>query len=109
MNDLQIFILCSSGKLVIFDTKALFGVNRKPLSVISTNADQMQLLSTNHLIFFDSLKRFIYQYETAELKKVESHALPQQLEAGLKMICDDTKRCSFYNSKVIKYISIELD
>jgi hypothetical protein len=105
MNESQIFVLCSSRKLVALDVKTF-----KAVKVFFPGTGQIQLLSQNYLVLFDSLKRFIHQYDHSEdFKKVGSHVLPQHFNNYdfNKFICDESKRYSFYNSKCIKCVSLD--
>jgi hypothetical protein len=98
MNENHVFFLCDTGKLRIVDIQT-FSV----FQIINDNASQIQLLPSKSLVLFDSINRSIHRYDrSAQFKKVATHDLSQLIESNSKLVCDDSERYSFYDSKIIR-------
>jgi hypothetical protein len=103
MNDTNIFFLCDTNKIKIVNISTFLLVR-----VIDSNGDQIQLLSTVFFVIFDSKSRVLHQYDQyGDFSKEGTFCLNQELEAGLQLCIDNSKRYSFYDSNVLKFINID--
>jgi hypothetical protein len=123
INDEYLFFLCKNKKVKNFETKSfqraeqieivenkmkIFEIESGDLVVeIETSANQMKLLSADRLVLFDSVSRIVSLYEqTGEFCKLEDINLEKSLESGLKINLDQSNCLVFYNSKYMKYTSM---
>jgi hypothetical protein len=99
MNDSLLFVLCDTRNLRIFDLPT-FG----PVKVMVTHANQIQFLSMHRLVCFNSTNQNLRVYDQSSgFKKIASHDFQYRIERGLKLVCDEEDRLSFYNSKVLRF------
>jgi hypothetical protein len=87
MSRSHLFTLCSREILRIFDLNTLDLVKK-----IDVKADEIKLVSTSHLIIFDSGKRMIHLYnQSGDFEKLDQVDLSDELESGeVSCISTDT-------------------
>jgi hypothetical protein len=104
MNDQFVFFLCHGNKLKIFEIKS-----GNLVKEFETMANQIKLASAGRLILFDYVTRIVYFYEQTEGEfcKLKETNLAHSLESGLKINRDQSNCLAFYNSKRMKYFSID--
>jgi hypothetical protein len=103
INEQFMFFLGKFKKLKIFSIESGLLVKE-----IETNANQIKLVSTDYLVLFDSEKRVVYFYEqNGEFRKLDEVDLAQSIDTNLVVSRDRSSILSFYNSKLMKYVSLD--
>jgi hypothetical protein len=104
MSEQFVFFLCNDSKLKMFEIES--GVFVRELE---TSASQIKLLSSNRLVLFDSVSRVVHVYEErgGELCKLEEVDLAKSLEGELLINRDHSNTLAFYNSKRMRYTSLD--
>jgi hypothetical protein len=102
MSDSNIFCLCSTHKLVIFDLGTIDVVKE-----ITVNATQIKLTLTGNLYLFNSTNRVICVYDSGDnFEKFDEIRLSEEkIESGLVMAKDKTDCITFYNKSKMVYCS----
>ncbi len=103
MSETHLFVLCSTGKLKIFDLER-FELTKE----IEVNADKMKLVSPDHLALFDTDSCMAYLFEQdCYFNLTEKFEFSNSLAVGLKLASDKTKSLAFYNQTQMKYLSFD--
>jgi hypothetical protein len=105
MNENHLFILCkkNSSLLRIFDLNTCDLVKE-----LEVEADQMKLVSTTHLILFDSDKQVLFLYnQSDDFDKLEHVDLKPWLESEELNLsgCGTSSQILFYNQSCVKCTS----
>jgi hypothetical protein len=100
IDEKYIYFLCTQNKLRIHVVDDYTCVQ-----VIDTNANQIQLLTSNSFVLYNSSTRLIHKYFQCGLvfEKSDCLDLAQPLEYNLKMCCDGFSNFLFYNSDFMRY------
>jgi hypothetical protein len=109
INETNIFFLCNTNKLKIFDLRTLVIVKE-----IIVKADQIELVTnsvSNSIIVFDSATQNMVRYmQCGGFERLDAHNLQLQQRkidiTGFKLVCGCPKLYSLYNSKFSSWITL---